>query len=135
MKFHLWCSFDSLVDDSIGLRLFQQTLMGTVAKWYIESPHNTFIDFSSLARVFLTHFQLPILYETGIEILNLLRQSTSTHILDHIHEWRRRRRIIKLEIPDQFLAYWFVKSLFPTLLKYVVMSGAMTKEQLIQIAQ
>ena len=36
--FHLWCSSNSLHDDSIHLRLFQRTLMGPVAKWYIELP-------------------------------------------------------------------------------------------------
>ena len=110
MTFHLWCSSNSLVDDSIRLRLFQQTLTGTTAKWYIELPHNTFTYFSSLAMVFLTHFQLPIHYETGTELLTSLRKSTSTHISDHIHEWRRHRRLIKAEIPDQFLAYWFEKN-------------------------
>ena len=34
--FHLWCSSNSLHDDSICLRLFQCTLMGPVVKWYIE---------------------------------------------------------------------------------------------------
>ena len=34
--FHLWCSFNSLHDDSIHLRLFQHTLMGPAMKWYID---------------------------------------------------------------------------------------------------
>ena len=37
MTFHLWCSFNSLMDDSIHLRLFQRTLTGSAVKWYIES--------------------------------------------------------------------------------------------------
>ena len=78
--------------------------MGTTTKWYIEFPRNTFTYFSSLAIVFFTHIQLPILYEMGTEILTSLRQYTSTHISDHIHEWRRHQRLIKEEIPDQFLA-------------------------------
>ena len=45
------------------------------------------------------------------------------------------QRLIKAEIPDQFLVDWFVKSLFPTLSKGVAMSGDMTGEQLIQSAQ
>ena len=28
MTFHLWCSSNSLMDDSIRLRLFQRTLLG-----------------------------------------------------------------------------------------------------------
>jgi hypothetical protein len=35
MNFHLWCSSNSLMDESIRLRLFQQTLTGSTAKWYI----------------------------------------------------------------------------------------------------
>ena len=34
--FHLCCSSNSLHDGSICLRLFQRTLTGPVAKWYIE---------------------------------------------------------------------------------------------------
>ena len=36
--FHLWCSSNSLHEDSICLRLFQRTLTGPAAKWYIELP-------------------------------------------------------------------------------------------------
>jgi hypothetical protein len=52
------------MDDAIWLRLFQRTLMGLAAKWYIELQRGTFQDFNSLAMAFLTHFQLPIRYET-----------------------------------------------------------------------
>ena len=38
MTFHLWCSYNSLMDDSIRLRLFQRTLTSTATKWYIELP-------------------------------------------------------------------------------------------------
>jgi hypothetical protein len=31
--FHLWCSLNTLNNDSIWLRVFQQTLMGVSAKW------------------------------------------------------------------------------------------------------
>ena len=43
--------------------------------------------------------------------------------------------LLKKKLLDQLLSYWFLKSLFPTLLKYVSMSGAMTEEKLIQSAQ
>ena len=56
MTFHLWCSSNSLMNDSIRLRLFQRTLTSTAAKWYIELPQHSFVDFGSLATVFLTHF-------------------------------------------------------------------------------
>jgi hypothetical protein len=110
MTFHLWCSSNSLMDDSIRLRLFQRTLTGAAAKWYIELPRGFFSDFNTLAMAFLTHYQLLICYDTGTEILTSFKQITSTHISDHIHEWRQRRRLIKLELPDQLLAEWFTKS-------------------------
>ena len=99
------------------------------AKWYIELPQHSFVDFSSLETIFLTQFQLPICYEIGIEFFTSLRQNTSTHISDHIHEWRRWRRLIKAPIADQLLAYWFTKSLLPPISGDVAMGGIVTKEQ------
>ena len=89
MTFHLWCSSNSLMDDSFRLRLFQQTLIDTAMKWYIELPQHSFVDFGSSVIVFLTHFQLPICYEMGIDLLTPLWKNTSSHISNHIHEWRR----------------------------------------------
>jgi hypothetical protein len=123
------------MDDSIRLRLFQRTLTGSAAKWYIELPRASFYDFNSLAMSFLTHFQLPIRYETGTELLTSLRQTTSIHISDHIHEWRRRRRLIKAVIPDQLLAEWFTKSLLPQIARDVAMGGVVTEEEAIARAQ
>jgi hypothetical protein len=68
MTYHLWCSSNSLNDDSIILCLFQCTLTGSVAKWYIELKRGTFQDFNLLPINFLTHFQLPIRYETNKKI-------------------------------------------------------------------
>jgi hypothetical protein len=56
MTFHLWCSSNSLMDDSIRLRLFQRTLTGAATKWYIELPRGFFSDFNTLAMAFLTHY-------------------------------------------------------------------------------
>ena len=56
MTYHLWCSSNSWLDDSIRLRLFQRTLTGSAAKWYIELHRGSFQDFNSLAMAFLTHF-------------------------------------------------------------------------------
>ena len=92
-------------------------------------PQHSFVDFGSLETVFLTHFQLPIRYEMGTNILTSLWQNTSTHIFDHIHEWRRWRRLIKAPIPDQLLADWFTKSLLPPIAQDVSMGGFVTKEQ------
>ena len=110
MTYHIWCSSNSWVDDSIRLRLFQRTLTGTAAKWYIELPCGIFQDFNTLSMAFLTHFQLPVRYEAGTHLLTSLKQDKATHISDHIHEWRRRRRLIKFDIPDLLLNHWFTTS-------------------------
>jgi hypothetical protein len=135
MNFHLWCSSNSLMDDSIRLCLFQITLTGSAAKWYIELPRGFFADFNTLAMAFLTHYQLPIRYETGIEILSSFKQSKATHISDHIHEWRRRRCLIKLELPNQLLAEWFTKSFVNNIGHDITMGGVVTEEQAISHAQ
>jgi hypothetical protein len=135
MTFHLWCSSNSLMDDSVRLRLFQRTLTGSAAKWYIELPRGFFSDFNTLAMAFLTHYQLPIHYDTGTEILTSFKQSKGTHISDHIHEWRRRRRLIKLELPDQLLAEWFTKSFVNEIGKEISMGGVIMEEQAISRAQ
>jgi hypothetical protein len=135
MTFHLWCSSNSLMDDSIRLRLFQRTLTGSAAKWYIELPRGFFTDFNTLAMAFLTHYQLPIRYEMGTKILSSFKQTKATHISDHIHEWRRRRRLIKLELPDQLLAEWFTKSFVNDIARDIAMGGVVTEEQAISRAQ
>jgi len=56
INFHLWCSLNSLMDDSIRLRIFQRKLIGAEVKWYIELLHNSFVKFNSLAMDLLTHF-------------------------------------------------------------------------------
>ena len=128
MTFHIWCSSNSLMDDSVHLRLFRQNLISTTAKWYIELPQHSFVYFISLATIFLTHFQLPIHYETDTDILTSLRQNTSTHISDHIHEWRRQQILIKAPILDQLLTDRFTKSLLPPISHDVAMSCDVTEE-------
>jgi hypothetical protein len=134
MTFHLWCSFNSLMDDSIQLRLFQRTLTSSIAKWYIEFPRGFFTEFNTLAMDFLTHYQLPIRYEMRNEILISFKKNKATHISDHIHEWRRRRSLIKLNLPDQLLAEWFTKSFVNDISKDISMGGIVTEEQVISHA-
>ena len=69
MTFHLWCLSNNIVDNSIRLRLFQCTLIGVAAKWYIETPQAKYLDFKSLAFMFLQYFQLLVRYDEGVEIL------------------------------------------------------------------
>ena len=68
--FHLWCSLNSLHDDSIDLRLFQHTLTGPVVKWYIELPRGALVLFDDLSMSFLNHFQLPVHYDVGTQLLS-----------------------------------------------------------------
>lgn len=68
-------------------------------------------------------------------LLTSLEQSTPTHISDHIHEWRRRRRLIKFEIPNQLIIEWFTKPFVPKIAKGISMGGCITEEQTIARAQ
>jgi len=123
-----------MVDDSIWLWLFPNTLTGNAAKWYIELPRVSINTFGALAIEFLKHFQLPIHYETRMKLLNTLCQDTSTHISDHIHEWRPKRRLFKVPLSDYLLADWFCKSLLPQITKDVSLGGAVTEDQSIHFA-
>ena len=69
MMFHLWCSSNNIVYDSIKLRLFQCTLTGVATKWYIELPQSKNPDFNSLDFMFLQYFQTCVRYDEGVEIL------------------------------------------------------------------
>lgn len=129
MTFHLWCCSNYLLDDSIGLRILMCTLTGVATKWYIELPPTSFTTFSSITTFFLNHFQLPIRYDTSTKLLTSFRQNDSMHTSNHIHEWRRRRRIIKEEIPSRFLVDWFLKSLRPNICKDATMMGSHTEEE------
>ena len=97
--------------------------MGAATKWYIELPTASFLEFGNLVNAFLHHFQLPIWYDSRTELLTSFQQGNATHISDHIHEWRRRRRDIKADNPDLFLLDWFLNSLHPHICKDVTMMG------------
>jgi hypothetical protein len=83
-NFHLWCSSNSLNDDSVRLILFQHTLTGVAMKWYMELPRGAYRTFNQMVLVFLKHFQLLVRYDVGLELLSTLRHDKATHILDHI---------------------------------------------------
>ena len=89
--FHLWFSSNCLHDDSIFLRILQRTLTRPVVKWYIELPRGAYALFDDIAMNFLNHFQLPIHYDVGTELLLTFQQDKATHISDHIQEWCRRK--------------------------------------------
>jgi len=132
--YHLWCVSNSMVDDSIRLCLFPHTLTRNTTKWYIELPRASVNTFGTLAMEFLKHFQLPIRYESRMELLTSLCHDTTTHISDHIHEWRHRKRLVKAPLPDYLLADWFCKSILPHIAKDVTLGGAVIEDQPIRHA-
>jgi hypothetical protein len=81
-----------------------------------------------LAKVFLTFFQLPIRHENGLELLFDFKQTSATHIIDHIHEWHRRRSLCKEETTKEQCLDWFLKSLISVLSKYVASTFPQTEE-------
>jgi len=117
------------------LRLFQRTLIGVAVKWYIELPKEAYGTFSQLVMVFLNHFQFPIRYDVGLELLSTLCQDTATHISDYIQEWRRRKRLIKTPIPLDLFLEWFLMSLHAPISKDIATSGVTTEEEAIFRAQ
>ena len=87
MNFHLWCSSNNIMDNSVRLSLFQHMLTGPSTKWYVEENYGSHVTFESLAKEFLTFFQLPIYHDNGLELLSEFKQTYATHIADHIQEW------------------------------------------------
>lgn len=62
-----------------------------------------------------------------MEVLTNFKQTTATHILDHIHEYCHHRRIVKIFVPDQLLFEWFIKSLLPSITEDVAKGGVVTE--------
>jgi hypothetical protein len=133
--FHLWCSSNSLKYDSVQLRLFQRTLIGSATKWYIKLDCSRYSSFGELVMAFLNHFQLPMRYDIGTELLANFEQTTPDHISDHIQEWRCQKSLIKVPVPPAFLLEWFLNSLVPQLSKDVATSGVFSKKYAIMRAQ
>ena len=69
-NFHLWFSLNSLNHDSICLRLFERTLTGPAAKWYIEFPGGTYRTFNDLSMTFLILIQLNVCYDADTKLLS-----------------------------------------------------------------
>ena len=79
--------------------------------------------------MFVQYFQLPVRYDEGVEILLSYRQSTATHITDHIHEWRRRRSLCKIQLDDKIFLDWFLKTLLPPIAKDVASERPQSEEE------
>ena len=71
----------------------------------------------------------------GTEFLISLCLNTSTHISDHIHEWRWHKILVKALSPDALLEDWFTKSLFLKISCDVAMCVEITEEDVIRRAQ
>jgi hypothetical protein len=93
------------------------------------------VTFESLAKAFLTFFQLPIHHENGLELLSEFKQTSTMHIADHIHEWRWRLSLCKDEATPQQCLNWFLKSLVSLLAKDVDATIPQSEEEAIRKAQ
>jgi hypothetical protein len=131
MTFHLWCSSNNIMDDSIHLRLFQRTLTGTSTKWYVDEKSGAHVTFESLAKAFFPFFQLPVCHDIGLEILSEFKQATSIHITHHIHEWHRRRSLCKVERTKEQRLDLFLKSVVPIIAKDVASTFPQSEEEAI----
>ena len=123
--------FQQHYDDSIRLQLFQCTLICPSAKWYVDEKSGSHATFESLAKAFLTFFQLPIRHDNGLELLSNFKQTSATHIIDHIHEWSRRRSLCKAETTKQKCLDWFLRSLVSLLGKDVASTFPQSEEETI----
>jgi len=55
-------------------------------------------------------------------------------MFDHIHEWIRKHRLVKILIPVQILAQWFTNYLLPFIMEDVAKGGVIKKYQVISFA-
>lgn len=94
-SFHMWHSSNSIIEDTIRLRLFQCMPTRDVAKWYVDKPESTHSNFVTLAKYFFTYFQLPLYYDTSTELLASFCQTSATRLSNHVHESHRRRSIYR----------------------------------------
>ena len=61
--------------------------------------------------------------------------NTMTHITNHIHEWRQRRILCKIQLDDKIFLDWFLKTLLPPIEKDVASEHPQSKEEAILKAQ
>jgi hypothetical protein len=78
MTYHLWCSSNSLMGESVRLCHFQISLTISATKWYIQLEGDSFKFFNDLEMMSLTHYQFPIHYNIGIDLLTSLYYKDST---------------------------------------------------------
>jgi hypothetical protein len=77
MTFHLWCSSNNIMDDSVWLRLFLCILIGPSAKWYVDDKSGSLMTFESLAKTFLTFF-MTMVYNFSLSVNDPQPHTSST---------------------------------------------------------
>lgn len=89
----------------------------------------------TLAKAFLSYFQLPLWYDIGIDLLTTFCQSCATWLTNHVQEWCRRRSA-HCAPPSKDCVYldWFLRSLLSPIGKYVVPHFPQTEEEALQTA-
>lgn len=128
------CSSNSIIEDSIRLQLFQCTLTRAIMKWYVHQPRATHSTLVTLATTFLSYFHLPLHYDTDTKLLTSFHQNFSTHLSDHVQEWRRRRSICRAhEFEDRIYMDWFLRLLLAPIAKYVTSHFPQSEEEALQI--
>ena len=85
--------------------------------------------------MFLQYFQLLVRYDEGVEILLSFRQNTATHITDHIHEWRWRRSLCKIQLDYKIFLDWILKTFLLPITKDVTSEHPQSEEEAILKAQ
>ena len=83
-SFHMWCSSNSITDDSVHLRLFRHTLTREDSKWCVDHASSSHTTFATLDKDFLSYFQLPLRYDTGTKLLTSFHKNSSTRLSDHV---------------------------------------------------
>lgn len=76
----------------------------------------------SLARSFLTFFQLLVWHKTRLELLTHFGQTSSTHILEHIHEWWKHGNLWKVNVIVDLRLDFFLKSLLMEIVQHVAIT-------------
>lgn len=135
MTFHLWCSSNSVIENNIRLWLFQRTLTRPATKWYVDQSFASQENFSSLATAFLTLFHLPVCHDSNLELLRNFKQTRTTHISDHLHEWQKFHSLCKTQYEDKVLLDIFLRSLTSEISKDVENSSPQTEEETVSKAQ
>jgi hypothetical protein len=87
------------------------------------------VTFESLAKVFLSFFQLLVCHDTGLELLSEFKQTIVIHIVYHIHEWRRHLSLCKAETTKEQRLDWFLKSLVFVITKDITSTFPKSEEE------